>query len=265
MADADSRSTYATKEPLLEEYYRIVESAERRNVLLRVMGSIAFRIHCPNFSYLAERMERKLTDIDFASYTKESGKVDDLLRDLGYTTQSYVQLAVATMGRSIYWNKDRPSMHVDVFWDRLSMNHTVDFKNRLENDKPTIPLPELLQEKFQIVNINLKDVKDVIMLIREHDVSEGETGSEVIDMPGIIKVLSNDWGYCYTFTENIKKVMHLLSQFETLSEEDRHIVSTRLSKMLNAIESAPKSYKWKLRAKIGTGRIWYAEVSEVSR
>lgn len=265
MADADSRSTYGTKEPLLEEYYRIVESAERRNVLLRVMGSIAFKIHCPNFSYLAERMGRKLTDIDFASYTKESGKVDDLLRDLGYTTQSYVQLAVATMGRSIYWNKASPSMHVDVFWDRLSMNHTVDFKNRLENDKPTIPLPELLQEKFQIVNINLKDVKDVIMLIREHDVSEGETGSEVIDISGIIKVLSNDWGYYYTFTENIRKVMQLLSQFETLSEEDRHIVSTRLSKMLNPIESAPKSYKWKLRAKIGTSRVWYAEVSEITR
>ena len=251
-------------ESLLEECQRIMDAAERNNVLLRVMGSIAFKIHCQNFSYLAEKMERKLTDIDFASYTKESRRVDQLLRGLGYTTQSYVQLAAATMGRSIYWNRNLRSVHVDIFWDRLCMNHTVDFKDRLEEDKPTIPLPELLQEKFQIVKINLKDVKDVILLIREHDVSETDSGPEAIDISGIARILSNDWGYYYTFTENIKKTLGLIGQFETLSEEDKTIVSTRSSKILEAIESAPKNLKWKLRAKIGPSRTWYTEVSEPS-
>ncbi len=264
MVDTDTKKMSASDESLLEECQRIMDVAERSNVLLRVMGSIAFKIHCPSFSYLAEKMERKLTDIDFASYTKMSRRVDDLLRGLGYTTQSYVQLAAATMGRSIYWNKSLPLFHVDIFWDRLCMNHTVDFKDRLEKDKPTIPIPELLQEKFQIVKINLKDVKDVIMLIREHDVSETDSAPETIDISGIVKVLSNDWGYYYTFTENIKKTLALIGQFESLSEEDKTVVSTRLTKILEAIESAPKNYKWKLRAKIGPSRTWYTEVSEAS-
>ena len=34
--------------------------------------------------------------------------------------------------------------------------------------------------------------------------------------------------------------------------------------VLDAIEAAPKSMKWKLRAKIGTRRIWYQEVTEKS-
>jgi hypothetical protein len=92
-------------ETFLEESSRIIAAAEKKNVILRIMGSIAFKMHCPNFSYLGEQMNRKLTDIDFASYTSETTKVDEVLRGLGYTTQSYVQIAVAAMSRSIYWNK----------------------------------------------------------------------------------------------------------------------------------------------------------------
>jgi hypothetical protein len=249
-------------ETFLEESSRVIAAAEKKNVILRIMGSIAFKMHCPNFSYLGEQMNRKLTDIDFASYTSETTKVDEVLRGLGYTTQSYVQIAVAAMSRSIYWNKGN-SIHVDVFWDKLEMNHVVNFRGRLEKDKPTIPLPELLQEKFQIVKINWKDIKDVIMLLREHDLSENDSGLELIDMSVITKVLSNDWGYYYTFMQNISETNRRLNELPTLSESDKTIVSERLSRMLQLIENVPKTTKWKLRARLGTKRIWYTEVGKV--
>lgn len=53
---------------------------------------------------------------------------------------------------------------IDIFLDRLEMCHDIDFKGRLELDYPTIPLAEMLLEKLQIVQINEKDVKDVIIL-----------------------------------------------------------------------------------------------------
>jgi hypothetical protein len=246
----------------MEESSRLIAAADEKDVLLRVMGSIAFKMHCTQFSYLGEQLNRKLTDIDFASYTSETTKVDEVLRSLGYTTQSYVQIAVAAMSRSIYWNKNS-SVHVDVFWDKLQMNHTVNFRGRLEKDKPTVPLSELLQEKFQIVKINWKDIKDVIMLLREHDLSEHDEGRELIDMSVITNPLSKDWGYYYTFTQNIKETEKRLDELTMLSKGDKTVVSERLSKMLQLIEGAPKTAGWKVRARIGTRRIWYTEVGEV--
>jgi hypothetical protein len=248
-------------ETFLEESNKIIEEAENSGVLLRIMGSIAFRLHCPKFSYLSEQMDRKLTDLDFASYTGEMTQVDKLLRSLGYTTQSYVQLAVATMGRSIYWKKGS-SVHVDVFWDRLEMNHTVNFKGRLEKDKPTIPLSELLQEKFQIVKINWKDVKDAIMLLREHDMAQSDEGREVIDLSVIAGALSNDWGYYHTFTQNIKETQNRLGELMVLLDLDRADVSEKLALILRTMEDTPKTTKWKMRARIGTHRMWYTEVAD---
>jgi hypothetical protein len=249
-------------ETFLEEATKLIDAAENNGTLLRIMGSIAFKLHCPHFSYLNEQMKRKLTDIDFASYSKEITAVDTLLRSLGYTTQSYVQIAVAAMSRSIYWNKST-SVHIDVFWDKLEMNHTVNFVGRLEKDKPTIPLSELLQEKFQIVKINWKDIKDVIMLLREHDISKNDGGRDVIDMSVVNKVLSNNWGYYYTFTENIRETQRRLNELTMLSADDKAIVSERLTRMLQSIEDEPKSSKWKFRAKVGTKRRWYTEVGEM--
>jgi hypothetical protein len=48
-----------------------------------------------------------------------------------------------------------------------------------------------------------------------------------------------------------------------LSENDKATVTARLARVLETIESAPKSAKWTLRSKIGTKRIWYTEVGEV--
>lgn len=252
----------AQDQTFLDECSKIIEEAETRGILLRIMGSLAFKLHCPKCGYLAEQMNRKLTDIDLASYSSQQLGVDKLLRSLGYTTQSYIQLAAATMGRSIYW-KNSISVHIDVFWDQLEMNHTIRFPGRLEKDKPTIPLAELLQEKFQIVKITWKDIKDVIMLMLEHDMSETDKGPESIDLSVITKVLANDWGYYYTFTQNIQETQRRIDELTMVSQTDREAVRDKLAKMLMIIENTPKTTRWKMRAKLGTKRIWYTEVGEL--
>ena len=50
--------------------------------------------------------------------------------------------------------------NVDVFADELNFCHKVPFKGRLHLDSPTICNTDLLLEKMQIVEINLKDFKD---------------------------------------------------------------------------------------------------------
>jgi hypothetical protein len=55
-----------------------------------------------------------------------------------------------------------------VFYEKLAFSHVINWSGRLEADKPSIPLAEMLLEKMQIVKINEKDVIDTIMLLLEH-------------------------------------------------------------------------------------------------
>lgn len=245
---------------LMIEAERIIKKADEEDVILRLLGSIAFRLHCPKYGLYVDSLDRKLTDIDFASYSSERSKVENLLEELGYTTQSYIQLAASVFGRSIYWKKNDKRIRVDVFWDKLRMSHEVNFVNRLHLDKPTIPLSELLQEKLQIVKLGMKDVKDTAILLLEHDVAEKNVGKEIIDLFHILEIVSKDWCRYYTFSENLKKIRNILHELETLPNKEKSIVNKRIVRILNAFEKVPKKLSWKIRAKIGTKKKWYREV-----
>lgn len=245
---------------LHDEANRIIQHANEKEVVLRLLGSIAFRLHCPRYVRYLDIMDRQLTDIDFAAYSSERAKVEDLLAELGYTTQSYVSVAAATLGRSLYWRADDRDIKTDIFWDRLNMNHTIDFNGRLELDDPTIPLSELLQEKLQIVKLNMKDVKDTIVLLLEHELAEKTNDRETIDLSPILQNVSTDWGYYYTFSTNLKRIRDIVGELDTVPESDKSRVDRRIGMMLDSFENVPKSMRWKMRAKVGPSRKWYKEV-----
>jgi hypothetical protein len=245
---------------LLDEAGRIINAANEKDVTVRLLGSIAFRYHCPKYVKYLDVMDRKLTDLDFASYSTERDKVEKLLAEMGYTTQSYVLIAAVGLGRSLYWKEKDKQLKIDIFWDRLKMNHTIDFAGRLEFDKPTIPLSELLQEKLQIVKLNAKDVKDTLVLLLEHEVKEGSGDKEIVDIASILQKASTDWGYYYTFTTNLKRIQDYLREIDMLSEQEKSTVHERISMIRMAFENVPKSLAWKLRARVGAKKKWYMEV-----
>lgn len=245
----------------IEEALSIVKAGAERGIILRLMGAIAVKLHCPDSSHILEGMERSLTDIDLMSYGKFNPKMKGLFTELGYTPNERI-IAFYGRDRHIYDNPDK-GWHVDVFFDELKMCHNISFRRRLELDYPTITPTDILLEKLQIVKINPKDVKDTIVLVREHPVGEGEKDS--IDGPHICGLLSGDWGFCYTVTENLKKIKSFLPEFAVLTEEDRTNVGGKIQSLLEEIEKVPKSLKWKLRAKVGPKRKWYSEVEEVER
>jgi hypothetical protein len=155
-------------------------------------------------------------------------------------------------------------LNVDGFADELYFCHRIPFKNRLELDSPTICTTDLLLEKMQIVEINLKDFKDTIVLLLEHPLSHHQPGPKAIDTGYIVDIMRQDWGFYHTFTTNLKRVPDYLKEFSSLGEEGHDVVRGRINELLKAVEAAPKTLTWKMRAKIGTRRRWYQEVSEKS-
>jgi len=51
-------------------------------------------------------------------------------------------------------------------------------------------------------------------------------------------------------------------QCDALNENDKRMIEERVSKILNYLEQEPKGLAWKMRARIGTKRMWYNEVED---
>jgi hypothetical protein len=100
------------------------------------------------------------------------------------------------------------------------------------------------------------------VLMLEHPLSHQQAGPKSIDTEYIVDLMRQDWGFYYTFTTNLKRVPGYLSEFPSIRNSDAELIRSRIGELLNAIEIAPKTIGWKMRAAVGTRRKWYQEVSE---
>lgn len=246
----------------VDEALNLVRDAEAKGIRLRILGSIAYRLQCPNNLHLFQDTKRVLTDVDFGAEKKQNKAIREFLVARGYMPDEGIHMA-SEGARHAYLHRGT-GLNVDVFADELYFCHRIPFKHRLELDSPTICTTDLLLEKMQIVEINLKDFKDTIVLMLEHSLSHQQPGKKSIDTGYIAEMMRQDWGFYHTFTTNLKRVHDYFVEFPSLQEDQQKLVRDRIDELLNVIEAAPKTLRWKMRSKIGTRQRWYQEVSEKS-
>jgi len=255
---------FATFDEFVKEIRRIISVADERKVPLRILGGAAIRMHCPKHENLYEKLKRvPKHDMDFVTYAKFRPLTKRLFVDLGYEPYISLMLTGATGRHRQIFNDKEGNKAIDVFLGKLEMCHVIDYSNRLELDSPTVPLAELLLQKLQIVQTNEKDIQDAIILLREHEI--GSTDKDEINSDYVAKVLSNEWGFNYTVNMNFQKIKEFLSKYQTLTAEDKSLVSGKIDKLHAIIENTPKTLQWKLRAKVGPAKKWYNVVEEVNR
>ncbi len=257
----------SSDETILNEALRLVDEAEKEGIILRIIGAAAVRLKCTDFRELHKSF-RQLTDVDFISYWKYERKVDEFLEKQGYAPLRAAVTPGLFVGRRVYNDKTGQNRaHVDVFFDELDMCHKVDFRGRLEIDKPTISLTDLVLEKMQIVEINEKDIKDLCILFAQFPLSEKDDPN-TINKKYIAKLLAKDWGFWYTLTTNLDKVRKFIEKYTQegiFTEDHKNTVLQRTQELREAIDKEGKSFGWKMRAKVGTKKIWYNPVGEVER
>ena len=242
---------------------RIAEAAKTEGIPLRVLGACAIRIQCRESKHLLDEMNRAISDLDFISYEKYEPKITPFFTNLGYKVDSEVSKYYSHLYGMLRDRFKDPNMGstLDVFYDKLQMCHTVDLTKRLEVDFPTISLSDLLLEKMQIVQINKKDLDDMVVLLMSHPVSESDQNS--VNRKYLADVLSEEWGFYYTVSTNLQKLKeYARAYFARTGTTDS--VSKKIDDLLQSIEAHPKGFKWKMRAKIGNRQKWYNDVDEVS-
>jgi hypothetical protein len=240
----------------------IIAAAGERGLHLRLLGALAVIKQCPGGVWLLEKTNRVLTDLDFMGYEKEILKVEAMFQGLGYEFLGGRGVTMDVwIGRRIFHDPSGVRRRVDVFLDRLDFCHPIELKGRLDLDPVTIPLTDILLEKLQIVEINEKDLKDLVVLLLEHDVAEGHEPGR-FDLPYIVGMLSAEWGFYYTVSLNFDRIRRFMDTIPDLTTEQKALIGERIDAIWGRIEAAPKGFKWKIRAKVGPSRRWYNEVGE---
>ncbi|MEW6547361.1 MAG: hypothetical protein AB1446_10705 [Bacillota bacterium] len=256
-----SEEARAQEQKLVELGLGLVEAAREKGVTLRLLGAVAFRVHCPAFKHLEYQVGRWLSDLDFAAYARDLDKLEKIFTQQGFVEDERVK-TLHGMERRVFNHES--GWHADVFVDRLRFCHDVNFRGRLEQDYPTIPLAELLLEKLQIVAFEPKDAVDTFVLLREHPVGEGDR--ETVNAPLIARICGDDWGFWKTVNLNLDRMEEYARSLKLqVTEEDRRDVLDKISLLRKHIQDEPKSLKWRMRARLGTRVPWYREVEELSR
>jgi hypothetical protein len=257
----------STEEPspssqaVLEEGMALYQRAEETGVTLRFVGSLAIQLTCPKWKHLAVDLERRPSrDIDFVGYAKEQRRIEDQFVEAGYVIHPAVKYSQEYGVKRLIFLPVEQDPHVDIFLDDLIMAHTVQFSGRLGLSKPTVSLVDLLLSKLQIHEITRNDLVDLVILLAEHDIGGV---NEPIDGKYFASVLGHDWGFHYSASLNLATLRTAVTEFEVLPEVVVARVCQQIDELLRLMDSAPKSSRWKIRARVGPRVRWHEIVSEV--
>jgi hypothetical protein len=239
------------REDSTEEAIRVLEYAESKGVVLRLLGGVAVHLRCPS----ARRGDfaRVHGDIDFVGHEKQSAEIRRLLGELGYLPRE--RFNAMHGGRRLIFNRPAQQRRVDVFLDVFEMCHRFDLKRRMEIDRQTISLADLLATKLQIIQTNEKDVRDIICIMMDHGVGDSDA-QETINGEYLARLCSEDWGIYKTFTMKLA-MLGLVAEKWEMNEDERAVVIKRIGQLQEVIERAPKSLAWRVRAAIGERVRWY--------
>jgi hypothetical protein len=165
----------------------------------------------------------------------------------------------------MYFRTPDGAVSVDVIVDRLNMCHVLDFSDRIERMPHTLDVTDLLLSKLQIVELNRKDVHDLLHLLSAFEVREGdELGT--IGLDRICKIVGEDWGWWRTATGTLDKLVQLGSDEhrDLIPEARRYHPLEQAERIREYADACRKSIKWKLRAKVGDRVQWYQEPEVVA-
>ena len=235
-----------------EEARRILREAEVRGITLRLLGGSAVFLRCPSAGsgILARPPPR---DIDLAGLKRETAGIRSVFEALGHAPN--LSFNALHGYKQLMFHGPGGAPKVDVFLDEFAMCHRLDMRPRLSLSRETLPLADLLFTKMQIVQINEKDLKDIIALLLDFRL-DSRDADDSINGAFLADLASKDWGIFTTLTDNLQKAQEFLQELP-LDAGATARVAESIGGLRTMMEEAPKGLAWRLRSRVGRRIAWY--------
>ena len=253
-------ATPITLEAGPEEAQRIITLAQEQGITLLVLGGVAIGLRCPHATHRA--LNRTYADLDFAVAGKQARALTSVLVASGYTANRRFN-ALHGEKRLLFYD-DARSRQVDIFVGNFEMCHKLPLDHRLNLHPFTLSPADLLLTKLQIIQLNTKDIQDILALLLDFPpVASSKQPGEELDMSIIARLCGQDWGWFTTVNDNLERIQSDAPAL--LDAGEAALVGERIKTMQRILAETPKSTSWRLRAMAGRRIPWYELPEEVNR
>lgn len=236
-------------ELLKHEALRIIEVTDENKIPIRLLGGMAIYICSPCAK--AEPYLRVINDLDFVVPKKKAYALEKLLEKNGY--QGDHEFNSIHGEYRLLFHSDL--VELDIFVGEFAQCHRMKLEKYIPTTKTTIPLANLLLTKLQIIEINQKDIVDILALLHDHEVIDEGDSNEIISMDEMNAILSDDWGWYTTCMDNLAKIQQFVQEF--IISPDQNLLLQKIVFIQSQAQCAKKSLKWTLRSKVGRKVQWY--------
>jgi hypothetical protein len=232
---------------LLAAAEEIIAAAATAGATVRLLGGIAvFQLAV---SVRSEPLARAYHDYDVVVPSRHRAAAARVFRAAGYSEDQQFN-ALHGAQRMIF--AAPRGFVVDVLVGTFQMCHRLDLGRDLPASGLTIHAADLLLTKLQIVQIEEKDLRDAAALLLDLPPDGTPAG---IQTERFVAPLAGDWGFYHTVERNLPRVVDWARG--RLGGAQADTVAAAADRLGAAMEAAPKSMRWKMRARVGEKVTWY--------
>ncbi|HYG71242.1 MAG TPA: hypothetical protein VEC15_03010 [Actinomycetota bacterium] len=246
-------SSEVAPEELVTDASALIRTATDAGVAMRLLGGLAFYVLAP--SSRGGPLMRRYRDFDVAVPAKSGPAATRILEASGLTPDKHFNALHGARRMIFESSKGYP---VDVLIGTFQMCHRLEIEDGFDRHELVIAPSDLLLTKLQIAAIEPKDLADATALLLDLPVG---SGAGTIEAQRFAAPLAEDWGFFHSVELNLDRVRTFAET--TLERAGAAVVAERIAALASAMEAAPKSLRWRMRARVGERVAWYETPEEV--
>jgi hypothetical protein len=234
---------------------RVIAAIAADGVSARLTGGLAVARRCP--AALQPPLAREYADLDLVCGRRAGRALTACLERVGY--EPHKNFNAVHGAQRLYFVDPASGRHIDVFVGMVKMCHTIDVSRRLELLPDTLTSSDLLLTKLQIVEVNEKDLLDLLALVHDLEVEAGR--HDALDPAYLGELWGSDWPLWRTSRQTLAHVRHAAGV--TLSDGLAERALETIVALEDVLETCTKTRRWRLRARVGDRVRWYELPDEI--
>jgi hypothetical protein len=236
-------------ELLKEQALQIIDAAEKKGIPIRLLGGMAVYLTSPCTK--SSPYNREIADLDFVVTKKKAYPLEKLLPTMGFEADREFN-SIHGESRLLFYSE---MGDLDIFVGDFAQCHHMALEKLMSSTRLTIPLANLLLTKLQVVQINQKDILDILALLHDHDIVPDGDPNNIISLAAFNAILADDWGWYTTCTDSLDKVQQYVGK--NFKDSEQKLLNDKIDLLRNSAVNAKKSLKWTVRSKVGRKVQWY--------
>lgn len=210
----------------------LVNEANARGMVLRMIGGIAIYARCPSIE-TNPRLQRAHADLDLMVEAKDWARVREIFSARGFVSK-------AESSREQHFVQD--SITVEVSPPHFREDFEMDFSTRLNVTPLTLPLVDLLLMKLARVNFKEKDIQDATALLVDHRVTTDGDEEEEINRAQLYRVANTDYRLWKTVFDNTVTLEKVFDKY--LEPEEAQLAWRRIELLQEVLDGKGHSLGW---------------------